>query len=179
MPDLAPGINTICKSEVIFTTDGATTNSFSLSLSVLKNNDNTNVFSIEPTSYLSGDLAFLSFMMGEDGFSSACWQLASHVKPEMIWDMAGVEKQAQDNIQDGNKGTEMNGVRRTPLLEIPFANISCSGLHAGISISNRLVQVLDEFIDVQVENLSHKEYQLQGSARETTDWLMKYLESME
>jgi len=46
---------------------------------------------------------------------------------------------------------------------IPFLRIIFSGLHAGIGIGNRLIDHLEEFIDVDVENISHKEFQLHAS----------------
>jgi len=46
---------------------------------------------------------------------------------------------------------------------IPFSRIIFSGLHAGIGIGNRLIYHLEEFIDVDVENILHKEFQLHAS----------------
>ena len=46
---------------------------------------------------------------------------------------------------------------------IPFSRILFSGLHVGIGISNRLIDHLEEFIDVDFENISHKEFQLHAS----------------
>jgi hypothetical protein len=46
---------------------------------------------------------------------------------------------------------------------IPFSRIIFSGLHAGIGIGNRLIDHLEEFIDVDVENISHEEFQLRAS----------------
>jgi hypothetical protein len=46
---------------------------------------------------------------------------------------------------------------------IPFLRIIFSGLHAGIGIGNRLIDHLEEFIDVDVEYISHEEFQLHAS----------------
>jgi len=54
-------------------------------------------------------------------------------------------------------------VRSFPKSLIPFARIIFSGLHAGIGIGNRLIGHLEEFIDVDVENILHDEFQLHAS----------------
>ena len=57
---------------------------------------------------------------------------------------------------------------------IPFLQNIFSGLHAGIGIGNWLIQHLKEFIDVGVENILHREFQLRAS-EESSENNIKHL----
>jgi len=57
---------------------------------------------------------------------------------------------------------------------IPFLRIIFSGLHAGIGIGNWLIQHLEEFIDVDVEIVLQKEFQLRAS-EESSENIIKHL----
>ena len=114
-----------------------------LSLGVKEKND-INTFSLKPTSYLAGDLAYLAVMMRKTNFSSAwcnwCkipkeeWQDPCVIESAMIWDIYKIKCQDEFNKVNGHKETKMMGVRGSPMLKIPFSNIIFSGLHAGIGI---------------------------------------------
>ena len=52
---------------------------------------------------------------------------------------------------------------------IPFSRIIFSGLHAAIGIGNRIIQHLEKFIDVDVEDISHEEFQLRASKTSSED----------
>jgi hypothetical protein len=60
---------------------------------------------------------------------------------------------------------------------IPFSRIIFSGLHAGIGIGNRLIDHLEEFIDVDVEDMSHEEFQLRAS-KASSENDIKHLRNM-
>jgi hypothetical protein len=52
---------------------------------------------------------------------------------------------------------------------IPFSRIIFSGLHAAIGIGNRIIQHLEEFIDVDIEDISHEEFQPRASKTSSED----------
>ena len=62
----------------------------------------------------------------------------------------------------------MKGVQSYPLSIIPFSRCIFSGLHAGIGIGNHIIQYLKTFIDIDVEQISHEEFQLRKT-RNTTE----------
>ncbi len=75
----------------------------------------------------------------------------------MLWDINGINFQVDCNVA--------RGFTDSPKSPIPFSRIIFSGLHAGIGIGNRLIDHLEEFIDVDVENISHEEFQLLASKK--------------
>jgi hypothetical protein len=80
----------------------------------------------------------------------------------MLWDINGINVQVDCNVAHGFTDARMWGVPSSPKSLIPFSRIIFSGLHASIGIGNRLINHLKEFIDVDVENISHKEFQLRA-----------------
>lgn len=181
MPVLIDGINSIYDSDLLFSYSSATnekgmgeTTTLNLSLGLKEKND-TNTFSLKPTSFLAGDLAYLAVMMGKTNFSSAwcnwCkipkegWQDPCTVESAMLWDIDEIKRQDEINKLNGHKETKMMGVRGSPMLKIPFSNIIFSGLHAGIGIGNRIIAHLEAFIDIDIEKISHEEFQLRESKR--------------
>jgi hypothetical protein len=81
----------------------------------------------------------------------------------MLWDINGINEQVNYNVAHGYSDAHMQGVRSSPRSLIPFSRIIFSGLHAMIGIGNRLINHLEEIIDVDVENISHEEFQLRAS----------------
>jgi hypothetical protein len=163
------GINNIEKSDVIFSYDGGDRET--LSLSMVQSNKHASSFCIKPTSFLIGDLAFLSVMMGKENYSGSwcnwckCtkeeWARGADVDDNYLWDINKIKQpQVTTNESMGNKEAKMLGVRRAPYTEIPFYNIIFSGLHAGIGIGNRIIKHLETFIDVSVEQVSDEEFRL-------------------
>jgi hypothetical protein len=61
---------------------------------------------------------------------------------------------------------------------IPFSNIIFSGLDAKIDIGNRIIKHLEEFIDIDGENISHEEFQLSAS-KTSSDHTITVKEDME
>ena len=69
MPDLITGINAIENGVLVFEADGQT-----LSIDLVSKDsisESANKLVIRPISFLSGDLAFLAYMMGKENFSPA------------------------------------------------------------------------------------------------------------
>ena len=181
MPALAEGINTIEASTLIFTEteydkDGGKRSIMIITLVDITDPATTNMdsrsLSIRPTSYLCGDLAFLAIMVGKENFSSqwcnwcmftkADWQQVCDMNDDKLWDIDKIKQQVDANVADQKKGVDMKGVRSYPLLIIPISRCIFSGLHAGIGIGNRLIEYLEAFIDVDVEQISHEEFQIRG-----------------
>jgi hypothetical protein len=116
--------------------------------------------------FLAGDLAYLAVIMGKENFSlswcnwcklsNADWQNACPVSNDMMWDIHQIDLQVDCNVENGFTDARMKGVRSSPMSSIPFSRIIFSGLHAAIGIGNRIIQHLEEFIDVDVEDISHK-----------------------
>ena len=168
LPALVKGINNIEKSDVIFSYDGG--DGETLSLSMVQSNKHASSFCIKPTSFLIGDLAFLSVMMGKENYSGSwcnwckCtkeeWVRGADVDDNYLWDINKIKQQVTTNESMGNKEAKMLGVRRVPYTEIPFYNIIFSGLHAGIGIGNRIIKHLETFIDISVEQVSDQEFRL-------------------
>jgi hypothetical protein len=168
LPALVEGINNIKRSDVIFSYEGG--DGETLSLSIVESNMHASSFCIKPTSFLIGDLAFLSVMMGKENYSGSwcnwckCtkeeWATGADVNAADLWDINKIKQQVTTNESMGNKDAKMMGVRRGPYTEIPFDNIIFSGLHAGIGIGNRIIKHLETFIDVSVEQISDQEYRL-------------------
>ena len=185
MPALAEGINTIEASTLIFTETTADNKDGKGSIIVISLVQLTDLvdtikmdersFSIQPTSFLCGDLAFLAIMVGKEDFSSHwcnwCmftrldWQHVCDMREEMLWDIDKVKQQVDENKTNKNKGVAMKGVRSCPLLTIPISRCIFSGLHAGIGIGNNLIEYLEAFIDVDVEQVSHEEFQLRAQKK--------------
>jgi hypothetical protein len=176
MPSLVEGINTIEESDILFAyaleDDDKDTNTLILILT--PNHRHVSTFYVKPTSFLAGDLAFLAVMMGKDNFSSSWCNWCKYSKPEwqvdcdvnsnnMLWDINGINVQVDCNVARGYSDARMQGVRSSPKSLIPFSRIIFSGLHAMIGIGNRLINHLEEIIDVDVENISHEEFQLRAS----------------
>ena len=176
MPSLVEGINTIEECDILFLyaseDDDKDTNTLILDLSPTHRHVST--FYVKPTSFLADDLVFLAVIMGKEDFSSswcnwckyskAEWQVDCDVNiNDMLWDINGINFQVDCNVTRGFTDARMRGVRSSPKSLIPFSRIIFSGLHAGIGIGNRLIDHLEEFIDVDVENISHEEFQLRAS----------------
>ena len=131
-------------------------------------NHNEQRFTIKPTSLLAGDLAFLAVMMGKEGFSSAwcnwcklpksAWQCAD-CKPD-LWTIDEIRQQVDLIAASGWTDTRCLGVRRSPECEIAFSNILFSGLHAQMGIVQQILDRLDAFVDLRIENISHEEMQV-------------------
>ena len=176
MPSLVEGINTIEECDILFSyaseDDDKDTNTLILNLTPTHRHVST--FYVKPTSFLAGDLAFLAVIMGKEDFSSswcnwckyskAEWQVDCDVNiNDMLWDINGINFQVDCNVARCFTDARIRGVRSSPKSLIPFSRIIFSGLHAGIGIGNRLIDHLEEFIDVDVENISHEEFQLRSS----------------
>ena len=127
----------------------------------------------------------LAVMMGKDNFSSswcnwckyskAEWQVDCDVNSNnMLWDINGINVQVDCNVAHGFTDARMQGVRSSPKSLIPFPRIIFSGLHAMIGIGNKLINHLEEIIDVDVENISHEEFQLRAS-KESAENDIKHL----
>lgn len=84
------------------------------------------------------------------------------VNNDELWDIQKIKHQADENEREGYKDVRMKGVRSHPYFTIPFERCIFSGLHAGIGIGSRLKDHLEEFIDIdiEIESLSRKEFQL-------------------
>jgi hypothetical protein len=128
----------------------------------------------KPTSFQAGDLVFLAVIMGKDKFSlswcnwckysKAEWQVDCDVNNnDMFWDINGINVQPDCNVAHGFTDAHMQVVWSSPKTLIPFLRSIFSGMHAGIGIGNRLVNHLKEVIDVDDENILHKEFQLCAS----------------
>ena len=126
--------------------------------------------------------------MGKDNFSSswcnwckyskAEWQVNCDVNNnDMLWDINGINVQVDCNVAHGFTDARMRGVWLSPKSLIPFAQIIFSGFHAGIGIGNRLIEHLEEFIDVDDENISHEEFQLRAS-KESSENNIKHLRNL-
>jgi len=184
MPLIMKGIDTIEASDIVFSyasnaDDGELVIDLDQSNSLDQSNRHASSFSIKPISFLAGDLAFLAVTMGKENYSSswcnwcrlskAEWQNKCHVSTDMLWDIHLVNIQADCNIQNGITDARMMGVRSSPMSTIPFCRIIFSGLHAEIGIGNRIINHLEEFIDVDVEDISHEEFQLRASKTSSED----------
>jgi len=180
---MVPGINEIYESDIIFshsTNDNSAAGEkemITLCLAKKKDEERTNSLSISPNSYMAGDLAFLAFMMGKENFSSQwcnwCrstkqdWQTGRAIQSDEMWDINKIDAQVKKIAEDKLTGTDMVGVRRSPLAKIPFDNIIFAGLHAGIGIGNMITDHLEEFIDIEVEHLSDEEFRVRQTKRTT------------
>ncbi len=87
----------------------------------------------------------------------------------MMWDIHQIDLQVGCNVKNGFTDARMKGVQSSPMSSIPFSRIIFSGLHAEIGISNRIINDLEEFINVDVEDISHEEFQLQASKTSSED----------
>ena len=165
-------INTIEESDVVFSY-ASDADDAELIINLAPSNRHTSSFSLKPTSFLAGDLAFLAVIMGKENFSSSwcnwCklskveWQNTCPLSNDMLWDINEIKLQADCNVENGFRDAQMKGVGSLPMSSIPFSRIIFSGLHAAIGIGNRIVHHLEEFIDVDVEDISHEEFQLRAS----------------
>ena len=163
MPLLMEGINTIEESDVVFSY-ASDADDAELIINLAPSNRHTSSFSLKPTSFLAGDLAFLAVIMGKENFSSSwcnwCklskveWQNACPLSDDMLWDINEIKLQADCNVENGFRDAGMKGVWSSPMSSIPFSRIIFSGLHAAIGIGNRIIHHLEEFIDIDVEDIS-------------------------
>ncbi len=175
VPLIMKGINTIEESDVIFSyeDDGM------LNINLAPSNRHASSFFIKPASFLAGDLAYLAVIMGKENFSlswcnwcklsKANWQNTCPVSNDMMWDIHQIGLQVNCNVENGFTDAWMKGVWSSPMSSIPFSGIIFSGLHAEIGIGNRIIHHLEEFIDVDVEDISHEEFQLQASKTSSED----------
>ena len=166
MPLIMKGINTIEEIDVIFSYEDDGT----LNISLAPSNRHAGSFSIKPTLFLAGDLAYLAVIMGKENVSSswcnfwwklskADWQNACPVSNDMMWDIHQIYLQVDCNVENGFTDARMKGVRSSPMSSIPFSRIIFSGLHAAIGIGNRIIQHLE----------SHEEFQLRASKTSSED----------
>ena len=174
MPEMIKGVNLIERSQVVFTlepVDGKNKKTI-LSLSDATLSDGETYHTIKPVTYIAGDLAFLSYLMGKDNFSSSwCnWcKISSSVWKtppsntsvnDLLWSVKRVKEQVSTNEMNGYSDERRMGVCNLPKFTIPFECILFSGLHASIGIGGVFVHKLEEFIDVDVEHISAEEFQL-------------------
>jgi hypothetical protein len=174
MPFLMKGINTIEESDVIFSY-ASDADDGELNIDLAPSKRHASSFSLKPTLFLAGDLEFLPVIMGKENFSSswciwctlskADWQDTCPVSNDMLWDIHQINLQVDCNVKNGFTDARMKGVWSSPMSSISFSRIIFSGLHAGIGIGNRIINHLEEFIDVDVEDISHEEFQLRASKR--------------
>lgn len=172
MKQLMKGVNTIEESDILFSYDN---DDDKLSLTLTASHQHASSFYIKPTSFMVGDLQFLATVMGKENFSSAwcnwCkmtkedWQAGRDLADGDLWDVEEVKHQADMNKQHGYTDVRMKGIKTYPLTTIPFSRFIFSGLHAGIGIGNRLIQHLEAFIDIEIEEQSHEEFQLRRTLK--------------
>ena len=183
MPYLIPGINEIFDSDIVLEhsseDDSAIGENATFTLRWAKKDEDhhSGILLISPMSYMAGDLAFLAYMMGKENFSSQwcnwCrstkldWQTGRPILQDEMWTIDTINAQVEKIAKDKLTGTVMLGVRRSPIVKIPFNNIIFAGLHAGIGIGNMITDYLEEFIDVEVEHLSDEEFQTRQEKRDT------------
>jgi hypothetical protein len=146
MPFLMEGINTINESDVIFSY-ASDADDAELIINLAPSNRHASSFSLKPTPFLAGDLAFLAVIMGKENFSSswcnwcklskADWQNACPVSNDMLWDIHQIKQQADCNVENGFRDARMKGVRSSPISSILFSRIIFSGLHAAMSLRER------------------------------------------
>ncbi len=127
---------------------------------------------LEHVSFLVGDLAFLSVMLGKEGFESywcnwcnlnkTQWQETGH-KDGVQWLFDLTVAQAKKNQDDGLSGIDMMGVKRSPYCKIPFERTLFSVLHALIGIGNNITKYLEHFIDLHMEKYTEKERALRNA----------------
>jgi hypothetical protein len=190
MPSLVEGISTIEDSDILFSyaSEDGNKDTNTLTLNLTPSHRHFSTFYLKPTSFLAGDLAFLAVIMDKDNFSSSWCNWCKYSKPEwqvgcdvnnndMLWDINGINVQVDCNVAHGFTDARMRGVRSSPKSLIPFARIIFSGLHAGIGIGNRHIEHLEEFIDVDVEKISHEEFQLRAS-KESSENNIKHLRNL-
>ena len=114
-----------------------------LNINLAPSNRHASSFSIKPTLFLAGDLAYLAVIMGKENVSSswcnfwwklskADWQNACPVSNYMMWDIHQIYLQVDCNVENGFTDARMKGVRSSPMSSIPFSRIIFSGLHAAI-----------------------------------------------
>jgi hypothetical protein len=176
MPSLVEGINTIEGSDILFlyALENGDKDTNTLILNLTPGHRHVSTLYVKPTSFLAGDLVFLAVIMGKDNFSlSWCnwckyskteWQVDCDVNNnDMLWDINGINVQVDCNVAHGFTDARIRGGCSSPKSLIPFLRIVFSGLDASIGISNWLIDHLEEFIDVDVENILHKEFQLRAS----------------
>ena len=182
MPEMIKGVNVIESSHVVFLlkhVDGenqkmivSVSDATSDGESLNGNHGNVNIYhTIKPVTYIAGDLAFLSYLMGKDNFSSTwcdwCKSLLSTWKmppsktniDDLLWSVEHVNKQVSTNEMNGYSDERKMGVRNSPKFIIPFERILFSGLHGSIVIGGVFVHKLEEFINVDVEHISAEEFQ--------------------
>lgn len=132
MPDLITSINAIENGVSVFETDGQTLSIDLVSKDLIS--ESANKLVIRPISFLSGDLAFLAYMMGKENFSPAWCNWCSLSKQEWqeetcipvdeakLWSVesigAQVCKNTSINFGPGTMKTDvrMKGVQRAPRL---------------------------------------------------------------
>ena len=85
-----------------------------------------------------------------------------------LWDIDKINRQVKENEAKNLIGANLNGVRYSPQSIIPFSRCIFLRLHAGIGIGNHFIQYLETFIDIDVERISHEEFQLRET-RNTTE----------
>ena len=172
MPLLILGINEIYGSDILFSRsstngDSATGDTMIFTLSLAKKG-HMGILFISPMSYMAGDLSFLSFMMGKEYFSSqwcnwcrstkAIWQSGRLILDDDMWNIDRINTQVEKITKDKLTGTDMMGVRRSPIADIPFNSIIFAGLHAGIGIGKMITDYIEEFIDIEVEQISDNKF---------------------
>jgi hypothetical protein len=151
MPFLIEGINTFEESDGVFLF-AADVNEAELNINLAPTNRHaSSSFSLKPTSFLVGDLAFLAVVMGKENFSSswcnwchlskADWQNACPVDDKMLWNIYKIKVQVDCNVEHGFRDAppmKMKGVRSLPMSSIPFSgsySLACT-LRLALAIVN-------------------------------------------
>ena len=120
---------------------------------------------IKPMSFLTGDLAFLSIMLGRETFSGWWCMYCMLFKPE--WQekpdtviqglkIADLRQQHDDNITHNHKGKDMKGVKMYPFIK-EGTLVVFPVLHAMIGVGNNIMDYFFDEIDRFIEPISRAE----------------------
>ena len=128
---------------------------------------------VNPRSYLTGNLAFLAYVLRKEGFEgwwcSFCkgclpdWQV-KRVKFD-TWTMAALKDQHELNLNNQLTGAERMGVKSATELD-DGTIVIFPGLHGLLGIGNQLVKYLFDRTDVHIEPIQQDELLLQESVTE-------------
>ena len=123
-----------------------------------------------PRSYLTGDLAFLSIMLGKENFEGWWCNFCKGYRPNwqqkgcsfQPWSITKLIAQALKNEVEDLAGTDRMGVGSMPVLK-EGTTVIFPGLHGLLGIGNQLLNYTFDVIDQYIEPIAPDELLLQSS----------------
>jgi hypothetical protein len=173
------GMNTVGKGKLIFNEtlhedDKKVVTEYTVDLVEAVDEEQSSGIVINPTSFLTRDLAFLAVVLGKENFAGWWCCFCKGYQPDWqkkgakfdLWSMKELVQQALRNEEEELGGADRMGVKLATQLDDSVL-VVFPGLHALLGIGNQLINFLCDRVDKDIEPIEADELLLRESVPKT------------